>query len=88
MKPAATRFFSRTLLLLTGVVLSNIFCGNAYAQNARQASKPQTPKQVVMTEFEGMGNSGSWTFLSKEGLGTWQTGEEAVLGACPRNLRN
>jgi hypothetical protein len=65
MKPALRRFFSGMLVLLTGVVLGNVFCGDTYAQNAGQpASKPEAAKRVVMTECEGIDNCTAWMFLS------------------------
>jgi hypothetical protein len=80
MNQTATRIFSGRFLVLTGIVLWNVFSCNTYAQNAvKPASKPEAPKRVVMTECEGIDNCTTWTFLTKKGYGKWRTGEEAVL---------
>ena len=71
MKRAVTLFVCVALFLLTAI---------ADAQSTDQSPLRAEPGyRFTLTEFEGMGNSGTWTFLGAKGSGKWKTGEDAVL---------
>lgn len=54
MKPPVTRFLSELFLLLPAVLLSNILCGDSYAQKAGQAAaRPEAAKRVVNDRVRG-----------------------------------
>jgi hypothetical protein len=83
MKPlqAAKRSFRGSLVLLTGVVLGNGICCDAYAQNAAQpGSKSSAAAPFAMIECEQWTEGcATWTFLGPQGIGELPSGEEVSL---------